>query len=279
MYVLLSNAPCHTEAWMNWPPFCRRNFLTHFLVRNVFTPQPHRAPGHCHRPSDLAVGRTSPGVRTLTPIFFLGSHDDVIKWKHFPRNWPFVREIHRSPVNSPHKGQWRGALMFPLIWAWINGWVNNGEAGDLRRHRAHYDITVMIFIRIKPITLKSRTSSIMEVLPHMLIEYVNNVPVNAPGYFGIPVIILRNITIRVDANVGLKMLLRQHKLRDVRPLLAFLGLFFKYSRVCNFSRIIFKHGKDIYNMSNMFDYIGSALSNMCIMDHIMNLFIWHSWAH
>ena len=30
-------------------------------------------------------------------------HDDVIKWKHFPRYWPFVRGIHRSPVNSPHK--------------------------------------------------------------------------------------------------------------------------------------------------------------------------------
>ena len=58
-------------------------------------------------------------------------HDDVIKWKHFPRYWP-VRGIHRSPVNSPHKGQWRGALMFSLICAWINGWVNNREAGDLR---------------------------------------------------------------------------------------------------------------------------------------------------
>ena len=42
-----------------------------------------------------------------------------------------------------HKGQWRGALMFRLIWAWINAWVNNREAGDLRRHRADYDITVM----------------------------------------------------------------------------------------------------------------------------------------
>ena len=39
-------------------------------------------------------------------------HDDVIKWKHFPRHWPFVRGIHRSPVNSPQKGQWRGALIF-----------------------------------------------------------------------------------------------------------------------------------------------------------------------
>ena len=32
--------------------------------------------------------------------------------KHFPRYWPFVRGIRRSPVNSPHKGQWRGTQMF-----------------------------------------------------------------------------------------------------------------------------------------------------------------------
>ena len=51
--------------------------------------------------------------------------------------------IHRSPVNSPHKGQWRGTLMFSLICVWTNGWVNNREAGDLRRYRAHYDVTVM----------------------------------------------------------------------------------------------------------------------------------------
>ena len=70
-------------------------------------------------------------------------NDDVIKWKHFPRNWPFVRGIHRSPVNSPHKGQWRGALMLSLICTRINGWVNNGDACDLRRHRAHYDVTVI----------------------------------------------------------------------------------------------------------------------------------------
>ena len=53
----------------------------------------------------------------------------------------FVRGIHQSPVNS--KGQWRGALMFSLICAWIHGWVNNREAGDLRCHHAHYDVTVM----------------------------------------------------------------------------------------------------------------------------------------
>ena len=72
MYVLLSSAPCHTDAWIKWSPFCRRNFLTHSLVRNVFTPQPHRAPGYCHRPSDLAVP-------TLTAIIFLRSFSYVAR--------------------------------------------------------------------------------------------------------------------------------------------------------------------------------------------------------
>ena len=80
--------------------------------------------------------------RPITPTNSL-LNDDVIKWKHFPRNWQFVRRIHRSPVNSPHKGQWRGALMFSLIYVWINDWVNNREAGDLRRYRAHYAVIVM----------------------------------------------------------------------------------------------------------------------------------------
>ena len=180
------------------------------------------------------------------------SHDDVIKWKHFPRYWPFVRGIHRWPVNSPaqrpvtrsfdvffdlrlykrlrkqswgwwfetlsrplwrhsdvfsqfawkwesllfgagvtggipsitdlhgrrmcklhgwsmmtsrnenipallavcagnspvtgefpSQSQWRGALMFSLICVWTNGWANHRDAGDLRRHHIHYDVTVM----------------------------------------------------------------------------------------------------------------------------------------
>ena len=69
------------------------------------------------------------------------SHDDVTKWKHFPRYWLFVRGIHQSPVNSPHTAQWCGAFMFSLIC--LNGWVNNGEADVLRRHRAQYYVTVM----------------------------------------------------------------------------------------------------------------------------------------
>ena len=66
----------------------------------------------------------------------------MIKWKHFLLYWPFVQGIHQSPVNSPYKGQWCGALVFSLICTQINGWVNNGEAGDLRCHHAHYDVTV-----------------------------------------------------------------------------------------------------------------------------------------
>ena len=71
------------------------------------------------------------------------THDDVIKWKNFPHYWSFVRGIHQSPVNYPHKDQWRRALMFSLICTWRNVWENNHEAGDLRRHRAHYDVNVM----------------------------------------------------------------------------------------------------------------------------------------
>ena len=70
-------------------------------------------------------------------------HNDVVKWKHFPRYWPFVRWIHWSPGNSSHKGQWRGALMFSLFCAWTNGWVHNRDAGDLRHNHAHYNVTVM----------------------------------------------------------------------------------------------------------------------------------------
>ena len=69
-------------------------------------------------------------------------HDDVIKWKYFPRYWLFVRGIQRSPVNSPHNDQWRRALVFSFICAWIKGWVNNRQAGDLRRH---YEIIVMMW--------------------------------------------------------------------------------------------------------------------------------------
>ena len=101
---------------------------------------------------ELRLSCTKPSM--WDPDFFITVSADVRCWA-ISRPWwrhqmetfsallAFVRGIHRSPVNSPHKGQWRGALMFTLICARINGWVNNGEAGDLRRNRAHYDVIVM----------------------------------------------------------------------------------------------------------------------------------------
>ena len=54
-------------------------------------------------------------------------HDDVIKWKLFPRYWSVTRSFD----------------VFFWYASEVNGWVNNHEAGDLRRYRAHYDVTVM----------------------------------------------------------------------------------------------------------------------------------------
>ena len=73
-------------------------------------------------------------------------------WRHkmgtFSALLSFVRGAHRSPVDSPHKSQWRGASMFSLICAWTDGWASNRDAGDLRCHRAHYDVIVMIVAKI-----------------------------------------------------------------------------------------------------------------------------------
>ena len=99
------------------------------------------------------VGRSA----TRWPLCCWRVHDDVIKWKPFPRYWPFVRGIPRSPANSPHKGQWRGALMFSLICVWINGWVNNREALDLKRYSVHCDVILMFpfpHIHIMPYAIR-----------------------------------------------------------------------------------------------------------------------------
>ena len=87
----------------------------------------------CHIISENGIELTlhvaKPFVKKITKFNEARRNYDAIKWKHFLRHWPFVRGIHWSPVNSPHKGQWRGTLMLSLICAWIDGWVNNREAG------------------------------------------------------------------------------------------------------------------------------------------------------
>ena len=92
---------------VNWQPFCLGEISKYYGWR-------------------CSCSRTSPWWRHQMEIF--SALLAICAW-----NSPV-------PVNSPYKGQWRGALIFSLISAWINGWVNNRKAGDLRRHRAHYDM-------------------------------------------------------------------------------------------------------------------------------------------
>ena len=99
---LISRMPLHYEYLVNIMPNNRAGF----------SPQAVTYPG-------LRCPITISGKMTTAFLH------DVIKWKHFPCYWPFVRGIRRSPVYSPHKGQQCGALAFHLICAWINGWVNN----------------------------------------------------------------------------------------------------------------------------------------------------------
>ena len=131
---------------------CRRHFKTIFMIKNCILMKicieiclqgSDWQSAIIGSDNDLVPNRRQAIICISGGLVYWCLHDDVIKWKHFPRNWPFVREIHRSPVNFPHKGQWRGALMFSLIYAWINDWVNNREAGDLRRQHGHYDVIVM----------------------------------------------------------------------------------------------------------------------------------------
>ena len=108
-----------------------------------------------------------------TPYQSHASVDDVIKWKHFPYYWPFVRGIHRPPVNSLHKGQWGAALMFSLICTWINGWVNNCKAGDLR-HSLWCHCNVLMFSWMSAYGMKSLDELEMYTY-HLLLDKVPHV--------------------------------------------------------------------------------------------------------
>ena len=101
-------------------------------------PRPDCVVAGCERQPVITHHRNSES-KSEKPI----EHDDVIKWKHFPRYWPFVRGIHRSRWIPRTKVSDAELFMFSLVCVWINNWVNNRVAGDLRRHRAHYDVTVM----------------------------------------------------------------------------------------------------------------------------------------
>ena len=93
------------------------------------------------------------------------SYHPLSWWRHQMETFSALLAIcaGNSPVPGefPHKGQWRGALMFSLICVWINGWVNNRKAGDLRRYRAHYDVIVMICTLLNHIELPALLNHII----------------------------------------------------------------------------------------------------------------------
>ena len=67
----------------------------------------------------------------------------VPHWYHYRLCYLKIIKCKHFPSHSPHKGRWHGALIFSLMRAWMTGWVNNREAGDLWHYRAHYDVIVM----------------------------------------------------------------------------------------------------------------------------------------
>ena len=118
--ILLSKVRFILEVWR----YEHRLIKIKWPFKHLFNVLTQRTPTV---PSDFIApdgDKSSPSAGTMQT-----THDDVIKWKHFRRYWTIVRVIHRSAVNSSHRGQWRGALMFPLICAWTNGSVNNRDAG------------------------------------------------------------------------------------------------------------------------------------------------------
>ena len=120
-------------------------------------------------------------------------HDDVIKWRHFPRYWPFVRGIHRSPVNSPHKGQWHRALMFSLICVWnkrLNkqswGWWFETPSCSLWRHRNE---TTFLFQSRKRVFLLLAPQEVVILTTSSIASNENfvNMTFSFQGYGGYPI--------------------------------------------------------------------------------------------
>ena len=122
-------------------------------------------------------------------------HDDVIKWKLFratgSTSLAFVRGIHRGPGNSPRKGLWRRALMVSLISSWINGWVKNCEASDLRRHRTHYDVIVMMKYKLL-IHVTQTTCESLLIICYLKVLLKYSIMSNATIHLMVYIIMKRN---------------------------------------------------------------------------------------
>ena len=119
-------------------------FTSKFVRHHI----PKRVPEHPTNSEDHHGHlREKPAITYKIPLAMMmnrKAHDDVIKWKHFPRNWPFVRGLHRSRWIPLTKASDVELWCFFFICVKINSCVNNHEASYLRRHRGHYDVNVMI---------------------------------------------------------------------------------------------------------------------------------------
>ena len=151
------------------------------IVRKFVEPEYFVEHPKCRRPSEVrdelhpsiplwygivAGGKLSNGLSLVT-------HDDVIKWKHFPRYWPFLRGIHRPrwiPTQRPVTRSF--GVFFDLCLR--NGLVNNREAGDLRRYRAHYDVTVMTRDWLKAMRQITIENNYQQTIPRLsVIKYIH----------------------------------------------------------------------------------------------------------
>ena len=147
-----SHANCATINWKTWLPW--PSLFCHHWNHHSDENQPR---WHVfHRLSFWKPFQRISFCGGFVECYSISSYCDFL-YHWYESKWPWWRHQMETfsallaicagnspvPVNSPHKGQWRGALMFTLICTRINGWVNNREAGDLRRYRAHYDVIVM----------------------------------------------------------------------------------------------------------------------------------------
>ena len=120
-------------------------------------------------------------LRQFPPFRYFPNFSTLSKQELAVEYYVYIwKVLPRSPVNSPHKGQWCGALMFSSICARINGWVNNGEAGDLRRHPVHCDVIVMVVgsnrLCIKQSSTKDITSYIIWTSADYNVDHLQPLP-------------------------------------------------------------------------------------------------------
>ena len=99
-------------------------------------------------------------------------------WRHQMETFSALLAI--CAGNSPVPGEFptqrpvTRSFDVSLVCVWINGWVNNGEAGDLRCYRAHYDVTVMLSYSVSPLLIQTKGQAISSNIINVIVtEYLD----------------------------------------------------------------------------------------------------------